>query len=259
MFRKKRTYSEARRSIISKGPAEFGRSSIAATAKNDKKVAQGEVEMIQQFGRPSQGSFYLGAGHIEGLQIDTAHRCIIMPDERFRDIWDILIFGLVLYFTIYIPYNLGFLLSQDIEEMTGLIVLEIVSDVIFIIDILINFRTAYYCHEVEDIRLITDPKKIRWRYLTTWFIVDLLAIGAPFGIDSLFLEDGNDGNNARVALKVLQLFKLFRCIKLLRMIDKFTSNLNLFFAAVARVFNLILMFLIFTHWCACGFFLCGDV
>ena len=46
-------------------------------------------------------------------------------------------------------------------------------DIIFGIDILVNFMTSYYD---DDFKLIDDRKTIAKKYLGGWFLPDLIAI-----------------------------------------------------------------------------------
>ena len=54
--------------------------------------------------------------------------------------------------------------------------LEYSIDAFFLIDILINFNTAYYR---DDFEIETSRKAIAYNYLKGWFIVDVVSI-LPF-------------------------------------------------------------------------------
>ena len=51
-------------------------------------------------------------------------------------------------------------------------------DIMFIIDIVINFRTTYI-NENEDV--VSEPSKIAVHYFRGWFIIDLVA-AIPFDL-----------------------------------------------------------------------------
>lgn len=78
---------------------------------------------------------------------------------------------MVLIFScVMIPYRLVFISGDD--DLTW----EIINnslDSFFIIDILLNFNTAFFN---EDFVLIDDRKEICKNYIKGWFIIDLLAI-----------------------------------------------------------------------------------
>ena len=76
---------------------------------------------------------------------------------------------LALIFTaIYIPIRIAYL--ENIS--TGLLIVEFAVDGIFILDLALNFFSAYY---EQDKRLITNNRIIAKRYLKGWFALDLMA------------------------------------------------------------------------------------
>lgn len=97
---------------------------------------------------------------------DTNHRYIIRPDGWIRKIWELL--GLVL------------LLWQLYDVVTGRYhhwLVHPIMDAYFILDIILRFRTGYIDHTG---RVITNPEKIRRRYLKGSFLIDLI-ISLPYG------------------------------------------------------------------------------
>ena len=66
-------------------------------------------------------------------------KVLIHPDSRFKIIWDLIVIILSIYNAILIPYEFAYSIDQNL-------LLEIINrtaDVVFILDILINFRTIY--------------------------------------------------------------------------------------------------------------------
>lgn len=57
-------------------------------------------------------------------------------------------------------------------------IFDILVDVFFIVDIVVNFHTSYLGQDGE---VITDLKQIRRYYLRTWFAVDLIT-SLPYGL-----------------------------------------------------------------------------
>ena len=57
-----------------------------------------------------------------------------------------------------------------------LVIVDYVVDIMFIIDIFINFRTTYVDGNNE---VISSPCRIAVHYIKTWFIIDMLA-AIPF-------------------------------------------------------------------------------
>lgn len=82
------------------------------------------------------------------------HSCLLMPSHKFKTFWTIVIVVLMLYTAIWVPFRIAF-----IEDDTPfLMILDIIVDALFGIDIFINFISA-----IEDPttgKIIMDHKQI---------------------------------------------------------------------------------------------------
>ena len=78
-----------------------------------------------------------------------------------------------------VPYNVSFKTKQN---NLAWLVLDSVVDVIFLIDIVLNFHTTFVGPAGE---VISDAKLIRMNYLRTWFVIDLLSC-LPYDIINAF-------------------------------------------------------------------------
>ncbi|KAJ8356431.1 hypothetical protein SKAU_G00192250 [Synaphobranchus kaupii] len=104
---------------------------------------------------------------------------IILHYCAFKTTWDWIILILTFYTAIMVPYNVSFKAKQN--SITWL-VLDSVVDVIFLVDIVLNFHTTFVGPGGE---VISDPKLIRMNYLKTWFVIDLLSC-LPYDIINAF-------------------------------------------------------------------------
>ena len=100
---------------------------------------------------------------------------------------------LVIFTAIEIPYSVAFLMplqrtntNQDDSDdtiwgnvitVTPLLIFNLWVDLMFIVDILINFRTTYISSDTDEV--ISTPKQIALHYLKSWFVVDFVA-AIPF-------------------------------------------------------------------------------
>ena len=169
----------------------------------------------------------------EGLSTIARRKRIILPTSTFRGFWDWFIIVLVLYNAVSIPLEIGFETSTPLAQQ----VVDVVVDVFFITDIMINFRTAYH---KDDGELQLDARAISINYARGWFFLDLVA---SLPID-WFLP-----NSAGIGVaKIPRLLRLFR---LMKKFDKLAS------ARALRVVNLLMLFLLFAHWIACLWWLIG--
>ena len=93
-----------------------------------------------------------------------------MPDSKFKTAWNIIIILLLLYTAIFVPFKIAFIIEAD-----GLIMkcFEWLVDILFGIDIFINFISAYEDRNAN--KMIFDRKKIAVNYIKSWFILDLIA------------------------------------------------------------------------------------
>ena len=71
---------------------------------------------------------------------------VILPDDKFKRAWDTLIAILILYSAIVIPYKIAFV---DIDNFAEI---DIMCDILFAFDILINFFSAFMDNEDNLVR-----------------------------------------------------------------------------------------------------------
>ena len=119
------------------------------------------------------------------------HPWTVLHYSPFKAIWDWIVLFLVMYTAIVTPYMAAFVLAKDTNAKQAsanqgfsasiiyddpLVVVDYIVDVMFIVDIFINFRTT--CVDKND-EVVSDPCRIALHYMKGWFIIDLLA-AIPF-------------------------------------------------------------------------------
>lgn len=128
------------------------------------------------------------------LQTPRIDKFTILHYSPFKAVWDWLILLLVIYTAVFTPYSAAFLLN-DVEEQkrrecgyscSPLNVVDLIVDIMFIVDILINFRTTYVNANEE---VVSHPAKIAVHYFKGWFFIDMVA-AIPF--DLLIFEGGSE-------------------------------------------------------------------
>jgi hypothetical protein len=70
---------------------------------------------------------------------DHLGKCIFNPEGKKRKIWDFVILGLVVFYVFVVPVRVVW----NLNVTGGWQLLDNVADCIFVLDILLNFRTAY--------------------------------------------------------------------------------------------------------------------
>ena len=107
--------------------------------------------------------------------LSASHRppaTIILHYSAVKAAWDWLILLLVIYVAVSTPYVAAFL---SIQHSGPLVVLDLAVDVMFMADMIINFRTSF----VRNGEVIVDAKLIAVNYLRGWFLIDAVS-AIPF-------------------------------------------------------------------------------
>uniref|UniRef100_H3AWT8 Hyperpolarization activated cyclic nucleotide gated potassium and sodium channel 2 n=1 Tax=Latimeria chalumnae TaxID=7897 RepID=H3AWT8_LATCH len=196
----------------------------------------------------------------EQERVKSAGSWIIHPYSDFRFYWDFTMLLFMVGNLIIIPVGITFF--KD-ETTTPWIVFNVVSDTFFLMDLVLNFRTGIVIEDNTEI--ILDPKKIKKKYLKTWFVVDFVS-SIPVDYIFLIVEKGIDSEVYKTAralrivrfTKILSLLRLLRLSRLIRYIHQWEEIFHMTYdlaSAVMRIFNLIGMMLLLCHWDGCLQFL----
>ena len=179
-------------------------------------------------------------------------RCMIYPDNPRLQTWDIFMIFILVLACLITPYRLAFI-KNDSDDSVFNVAFVYLIDILFLVDIIIIFNTAY---QDEFFKLITNRKVIAKNYLTGWFTIDLVAI-IPF---NLILQATTNMNQiirfARIGklYKLVKLTKLIRIFKIVkskgRFMDVFTNLLKIG-PGFERFFFFLLISMILTHITSC--------
>ncbi|CAI7931633.1 unnamed protein product, partial [Closterium sp. NIES-54] len=96
---------------------------------------------------------------------------LILPGNRFHWYWRLIVIVMALYSSLITPFEFAFFRLKF--PPLGLLIMDIVSNVIFLADIFITFRVAVKDHRTGT--LIADRRRIAIRYLQAWFTLDFLS------------------------------------------------------------------------------------
>ena len=165
-------------------------------------------------------------------------RCLWSEDDMFKKIWTVLILGLVVFTSILIPIQFGF--PDGVEDNPAL---DYTIDILFILDLLICFRTAYVNQAGDE---VFNTKMIANNYMRNWFAIDLVAC---FPAEVFVLISGSKDTRSKILLRLLKMPRLLRIGRLFKYLDQMK------YAAVWRVGKLVVMLLFVSHWIACLFYM----
>ncbi|XP_015837519.1 potassium/sodium hyperpolarization-activated cyclic nucleotide-gated channel 3 isoform X8 [Tribolium castaneum] len=152
----------------------------------------------------------------ERIRQKAAGHWVIHPCSSFRFYWDLCMLLLLVANLIILPVAISFF-NDDLS--TRWIAFNCLSDTIFLIDIVVNFRTGIMQQDNAE-QVILDPKLIAKHYLRTWFFLDLIS---SIPLDYIFLIFNQDyGDSFQIlhagrALRILRLAKLLSLVRLLRL------------------------------------------
>ncbi|KAG8505093.1 Potassium voltage-gated channel subfamily H member 6, partial [Galemys pyrenaicus] len=187
------------------------------------------------------------------LQAPRLHRGTLLHYSPFKAVWDWLILLLVIYTAVFTPYSAAFLLSDQDESRHGdcsytcspLTVVDLIVDIMFVVDIVINFRTTYVNTNDE---VVSHPRRIAIHYFKGWFLIDVVA-AIPF--DLLIFRTGSDETTTLIGL--LKTARLLRLVRVARKLDRYSEY------GTAVLFLLMCTFALIAHWLACIWYAIGNV
>jgi hypothetical protein len=185
------------------------------------------------------------------------------PESTFSAIWDLTSVVMLVYVVLTVPLRVCF--GIDIELWTVGFFIELLVDLFFVVDVVINFRTSFYdANGFRENR--TD--RIMSNYLRGWFAVDFFSC-LPFGYVQYFVDGDQDASgggggqgqgNAFKGVKALRLMKVTKMIRLARLkrilarMGGDGGDLNLWQSIIITL--LVITFL--AHLLACFFYLVGE-
>ncbi|XP_013414999.1 potassium voltage-gated channel subfamily H member 1 [Lingula anatina] len=167
---------------------------------------------------------------------------IILHYCAFKATWDWIILILTFYTAVMVPYNVAF--RSKTMDGVGLLVVDSIVDVVFFVDIILNFHTTFVGPGGE---IVSDPKIIRMNYLKSWFVIDLLSC-LPYDVFNAFQHVDESISSIFSALKVVRLLRLGRVV---RKLDHYLE----YGAAVLVI--LVFCFVLVAHWFACLWYSIG--
>ncbi|XP_070840574.1 voltage-gated delayed rectifier potassium channel KCNH8 [Chaetodon trifascialis] len=166
---------------------------------------------------------------------------ILLHYSTFKAGWDWLILLATFYVAVTVPYNVCFIGDDDLTRSTT--VSDIAVEILFIIDIVFNFRTSYVSKSGQ---VIFDARQICIHYLTTWFIIDLVA-ALPFDLLYAFKV------SVVSVVHLLKTVRLLRLLRLLQKMDRYSQHSTVVLTLLMSMFALL------AHWMACIWYIIGKM
>lgn len=178
------------------------------------------------------------------MRLNKASRLVLDPKSRFVRRLDVCVCACVAVTALVTPVEVAFSSAQF-----GLgFVLDRLTDVVFLIDMVAQFFVAYSDKTKGNI-LVKDAKMIANRYLSTWFLLDLISC-IPF--DLLTRLSWIKQRRQFQLLILLRLVKLVRVARLSRLQKRWEQYAiyNIGYASLS-IMKLSILVALFAHWSAC--------
>lgn len=205
----------------------------------------------------------------KAMEQDTViarRKCFFRPDGRgpkatFRKVWDSVQVILLAYVAIAVPYRTSF--GVEVPSASTWWWVELCVDIYFVVDILLNFRTAV---RDDDDELIIEFDELRRRYLRGWFTIDVVAALPITYVGLIGSSSGNTTSSTGDVggkLKTLKIFRLLRLTKMLRLarLKRVLKRLDQEFPGIwpiSKLFSLTGIILYVSHLFACLWYFAGS-
>ncbi|KAG3003710.1 hypothetical protein PC119_g15860 [Phytophthora cactorum] len=190
----------------------------------------------------------------------------INPFHWSKLMWDIVTSTLLLYCAIAVPYEAAFLGVDGDTLSPGM---DILVEIIFTLDIIINLRTAVVVDLRGEGHTAVLERRARWReYLRGWFWMDFLS-ALPVSVvvaisDESIKKCGGSGSWVLVLVNSFRLLRLARVFKFIHTLQR-EENSTALGAAIAthhnsaRVVRLVFRVGFIAHLLTCGYFLVARI
>lgn len=178
---------------------------------------------------------------------------LVLPHSSFRMAWDLNMLVFLSYVAAFTPFQMAFLGEKhDMESPQTwpvFFALDRLIDLVFLVDIFINFRSAWV--EEDGSSVVFDQKVATQRYLHGWFTLDLISL-LPWEVLALIIPiDGGAMLRFPKLLKLLRLIKILKLVRASRVVRRVEQNLGVKYGLV-RLGKFAIMLVIIAHWLACS-------
>eukprot|EP00854_Cymbomonas_tetramitiformis_P005587 gene5587-6774_t len=195
---------------------------------------------------------------------DAFRKGTVHPESIFRKTWDIVTSLFLIYVAIVVPVRVGF----ELTAYGNWFVWEIIIDGWFVLDLVLNFFTAFYR---DDFTLSVVHTEIAARYARGWMLIDAVsciptdvilrsdagALWCSMESESSCIENNTPISPSKSSLvkllKILRLAKLFRLTKIGKMAAVYQDDFFKILPMLA-VMRLIVILLYLGHLFGCFFY-----
>ncbi|GLI67898.1 hypothetical protein VaNZ11_012222 [Volvox africanus] len=183
------------------------------------------------------GSWLLALRSTDKWKLMDKFLPVLLPSP-WRTAWDAVLLVLLMFTAVVVPLEVGFSSAAS----TGVDKSHIAVLIVFWIDIIVQFRTAYVSSAGE---LERDSRQIAAHYCRTWFFLDL-GSSIPWAEVLQAVLSGKGSSHAGQLVALARLPRLLRLLRVLRLMDR------LRYANLLRIVRLMVLLMLIAHWTACA-------
>ncbi|KAB2091674.1 hypothetical protein ES319_A03G208200v1 [Gossypium barbadense] len=189
----------------------------------------------------------LGVSSYNQNQTDSKGWVITPMDSTYR-CWETFMVMLVFYSSWVYPFEVAFLSSSAPRK---LYMADNIVDLFFAIDIVLTFFVAYI--DTRTQLLVRDSKKIAIRYLSTWFLIDVIST-IPFeALGYLFTGNSRVG----ISYSLLGLLRFCRLRRVKQLFTRLEKDIRFSYFWI-RCARLLAVTLLAVHCAGCLYYLLAD-
>ena len=218
-----------------------------------EKLRQQQVHSAKRHKMARDGTGVRGVKKGARQRTSWKKRCLalLLPvfdhEGNFRRIWDLVLMFLVLILAVVVPLQISFerdMLASEAKRFWE--VFNLLMDVFFMLDILINLRTSFSNEGVT----IISTREMASSYFRGFFVIDLIG-AIPF---QAFVGSGAN------AIKIVRMMRLLKLARLLRAASFFQAleHYTQFNPGVLRLIGLTMVAAMVCHWAGCAWWLIGE-
>lgn len=187
------------------------------------------------------GMYVFQQEDFEEQEEDRASFMIRVNDPR-KTIWDLFIIIVAIYNCFSIPLKIAF--DPEVLKSAPFEAADNIIDILFVIDILVAFRTTFYDMETGD--EIFDPRKTGAAYIKDRFAIDLISTVPVDTMGAIFTGSRDP------TLQLFSLLKLVRVTRLSRIIARLNVPADI--KNSLKLFQLIFMIVLYMHCQGCAWY-----
>lgn len=176
----------------------------------------------------------------------TPNHSLMEPTCSYMKYWDVIIMISLLYTALITPYEVAFLDTV----FNTLFVVNRCIDVIFVKDIVLQFRLKKCIVKRHTICWLRDHKSISANYLRGWFLIDFLSV-LPFDtLGFIFQSPVVQRMKLIRIIRILRLLKIVRVLRASRIVKRWQDHTGISYSLQGLI-KFAIMLCVASHWMAC--------